>query len=262
MSAAAPRATPQANKAQVKSFLGHPLDPFKDPWYRFDRVISTLSRHVAIRPGATWLDLGCQLGQFIQRLRATHSIVATGIDDFEKADAVEVARRYFGIELADPSAAMDASWRYLCRSIDKSGLAVDGEKFDFISALEILEHMVDTDRFLEECRRHLAPGGHLVISTPNINSLRNRLQVPFGVYPAGMEYRTVIHHVRLYNAAALRSHVEEHGFRLVAMAGVSLMPARLLRHGLLRRIDAWLADRLPSLCGNLIAIFQASQIEP
>lgn len=261
MSAAAPRATPQANKAQVKSFLGHPLDPFKEPWYRFDRVMSTLSRHVAIRPGAHWLDLGCQLGQFIQRLRATQSIVATGIDDFEKADAAEVARRYFGIELADPSVAMDASWRYLCRSIDKSGLALDGEKFDFISALEILEHMVDTDRFLEECRRHLAARGHLVISTPNINSLRNRLQVPFGVYPAGMEYRTVIHHVRLYNAAALRSHVEEHGFRLVAMAGVSLMPARLLRHALLRKVDAWLADRWPSLCGNLIAIFQATQIE-
>jgi 2-polyprenyl-3-methyl-5-hydroxy-6-metoxy-1,4-benzoquinol methylase len=159
------------------------------------------------------------------------------------------------MNIDSPEEIFDGSWHYFCRRIDQVGFALD-KKFDMISALEVLEHMIDTDAFLEECRNHLASAGWLIITTPNINSLRNRVTVPLGTYPNGIEYRTVIHHVRLYNAANLKSHVESHGFRLVKMSGVSFLPRRTLVGVTVKGIDHQLSKLLPSLCGNLIGVFQ------
>ena len=202
-----------------------------------------------------WLDIGCQIGQFIKYVGVRHRIDATGVDNFEAANVREVCRKYFHLDIRDPDEVLDDSWRYHCRLVDK-GFDLT-ERYGFISALEVLEHMLDTDAFLDECRHHIEDGGHLVISTPNLNSLRNRIGFPFGAYPNGLEYRMIIHHVRLYNAPALKSHVEEHGFRLVAMTGVNFLPARFLKHRIVRTIDKRLANLLPSLCGNLIALFEA-----
>ncbi len=237
------------------TFLGTAIDHYSEPWYRFDRIISMLDRYGAIPASSSWLDVGCQLGQFFSRLRARCEVVPTGIDNFAESNLIEVCAKYFNIEIKHPSEVLDGSWRYLTRLVDKEGFGVD-EKFDYISALEILEHMIDTDAFLQECRDHLVQGGYLVISTPNINSFRNRIQVPFGAYPAGMEYRNKIHHVRLYNAPALKSHLSEHGFELVALAGVSFLPARWLRHKVVRIVDSSLSDLFPAMCGNLIGIFR------
>lgn len=42
-----------------------------------------------------------------------------------------------------------------------------GEQFDTIIAGEIIEHLVNPGQFLCNVRKHLAPGGTLVITTPN-----------------------------------------------------------------------------------------------
>jgi 2-polyprenyl-3-methyl-5-hydroxy-6-metoxy-1,4-benzoquinol methylase len=243
-------------KPTIDNWFGTTVDPYSDPWYRFSRVISLVERHSPIPVGTRWLDVGCQIGQFLKLLQAKFQIIPTGIDNFEESKVIEVCRKYFHIEIKEPSDVINDSWRYLFRWVDKEGFKIN-EKFPFISALEVLEHMIDTDAFLKECYSHLETNGYLIISTPNINSLRNRVQVPLGVYPAGMEFRTLVHHVRLYNVPTLKSHLKEHGFELVAMTGVNFLPAKLLRYELVRRIDAQLAHLFPSLCGNIIAIFKA-----
>lgn len=243
----------------IESWFGIPVDHFSDPWYRFGRIAELIERHATVPPGTRWLDVGCQIGQFIKLVQARHRIEATGIDNFDASDAVEVCRKYFRLRIDTPEEVFDGSWRYLSRWVDKVGFAID-ERFGFISALEILEHMVDTDAFLKECHDHLEISGCLVLSTPNINSLRNRLQVPFGAYPNGLEYRTLIHHVRLYNVSALKSHLCEHGFELVALAGVNFLPIRFMKYRVVRAIDRQLADLFPSLCGNIIGIFRARRL--
>lgn len=40
-------------------------------------------------------------------------------------------------------------------------------QFDTIVAGELIEHVSNPGLFLEECRRHLKPGGRVVLSTPN-----------------------------------------------------------------------------------------------
>ena len=235
---------------------GSPIDPLDEPWFRFGRVCDLLDRHVAIPAGSKWLDLGCQIGQFLKLASARYGVLPAGIDDFDRTNIVAVCKRYFRLSITDPEEVLDGSWRYFSRRIDEVGFDLD-EVFPFISALEIIEHMVDTDAFIGECRAHIQDGGFLVISTPNINSLRNRFQVLVGRYPAGLEYRTLVHHVRLYNAATLTSQLSEHGFRLIDMAGGNFFPKRFLGSRVMRTLDAWLSDLFPSLCGGLLALFTA-----
>lgn len=42
-----------------------------------------------------------------------------------------------------------------------------GRSFDVIVAGDILEHLGDLNGFMQSCKRHLRPGGRLLISTPN-----------------------------------------------------------------------------------------------
>lgn len=42
-----------------------------------------------------------------------------------------------------------------------------GRTFDVIVAGDIIEHLEDFNGFLESCKKHLRPGGRLIVSTPN-----------------------------------------------------------------------------------------------
>ncbi len=96
----------------------------------------------------------------------------------------------------------------------------------------------------------------MVLTTPNINSLRNRASVPFGAYPTGLEYRNLIHHVRLYNVDKLRSHLVEQRFAVHWIRGVSFLPMRILKQGRpsTMNLDRRIANRLPQLCGNVMVL--------
>ena len=47
--------------------------------------------------------------------------------------------------------------------------------FDIILASEILEHVFDTDFFIQECFRVLKDDGILIVSTPNVAELYGRI---------------------------------------------------------------------------------------
>lgn len=208
-------------------------DEWSDPWYRFNRVITLLERHTSI-DGCKLLDIGCHQGQFIELLLKKFNVPAVGIDQWS------------------PELKGGGNWRYLRRDL-ANGIDLE-ERFDIVSALEVIEHVIDTDVFLRDCNRLLKDDGYLVLTTPNINSFRNRLRVPFGRYPFGLEYRNQIHHVRLYNVACLRSHLKEHGFHVVEVSGVNVIPARYLHSKTLRTLSEVFSARIPTLCGNIIVI--------
>ena len=207
-------------------------DPFDK--FRFRRGLDLLLASAGRIPaGAVWLDLGCNQGQFIKDVIAAHQVDAIGFDDWEPA-----LRKH------------QSDWRYFKADLDKE--LPWSEPADFISALEVLEHMIDTDGFLQRSYDALKPNGWLLISTPNINCLRNRIAVPLGTYPTGMEYKNVVHHVRLYNVATLKAHLHEHGFRDISVTGVSFLP---LSSALgTSRLSERLADMFPSLCNNMLAV--------
>lgn len=202
--------------------------------FRFQRAIDFLLETGISLDGATWLDLGCHQGQFLKKIISQFNVCGIGSDDWSETQ----------------KATEDFQWEYFKANLDKE-LPWQTD-VDVISAFEVLEHMIDTDGFLKRAFEKLRSGGYILISTPNINSLRNRVTIPFGAYPVGLEYRNEIHHVRLYNAPLLAHHLAATGFVDVRVRGVSFLPlSRSLGVG---KLSAKLANALPSLCNNILAI--------
>ena len=75
--------------------------------------------------------------------------------------------RVTGVEL-NPVVAQEAA-RHLHRVIQGDVQTLDLEgKYDAVIALELVEHLVDSESFLARVRQLLAPGGRAIFSIPNV----------------------------------------------------------------------------------------------
>jgi 2-polyprenyl-6-hydroxyphenyl methylase / 3-demethylubiquinone-9 3-methyltransferase len=104
--------------------------------------------------GLRVLDIGCGGGVMCEPLAA---LGATIIGADPAKGAIEAARLHAlrnGIEID-----------YRCTTAE--ALADDGEKFDIVLAMEVIEHVADTDVFLSRCAELVNPGGLMILSTIN-----------------------------------------------------------------------------------------------
>jgi 2-polyprenyl-3-methyl-5-hydroxy-6-metoxy-1,4-benzoquinol methylase len=133
--------------------------------------------------GQRVLDLGCGDGPFVPALLGAGAEV-TGADIAE--GALERARR------RAPEA------RYV--RIEPHGPWPFGERaFDVVWASEVMEHVADTERWINEVRRVLVRGGSLLVTTPSVGVLAEPPD------PRGQ-------HLRFYSAGSLRGLLEAMGF--------------------------------------------------
>jgi ubiquinone/menaquinone biosynthesis C-methylase UbiE len=98
------------------------------------------------------LDCGCGTGYGSAEL-AQEAADVTGIDISE--EAIEYAQLNYG----------RPNTRYVAGSC--LDLAFPAASFDLVVAFEVIEHLSDFRRFLEECARVLTPDGLFIVSTPN-----------------------------------------------------------------------------------------------
>lgn len=63
------------------------------------------------------------------------------------------------------------------------GFPIEDDCVDLIIAGEIIEHMNNPYKFMRECNRVLKKDGIIILSTPNICSLKSRIKVLFGGLP-------------------------------------------------------------------------------
>ena len=63
--------------------------------------------------------------------------------------------------------------------INRERLPLAENSADIVTALEVIEHLVNPDNMLQEIYRILKPGGYLVITTPNLASYINRARLLF-----------------------------------------------------------------------------------
>lgn len=113
---------------------------------RIRKVIST------IPPGKTVLDIGCAQNPDIHFLIASKSKKAVAIDINKKELAVFVKK---GLEAHEMSA-------------EDINLP---DRFDYIVAGELIEHLSNPGKFLEGIRKHLKTDGKILLTTPNISSI-------------------------------------------------------------------------------------------
>jgi 2-polyprenyl-3-methyl-5-hydroxy-6-metoxy-1,4-benzoquinol methylase len=207
-----------------------------DPWYRFSRLFEECERHDLAPIGERVLDLGCAQG-FLERLlieRWRCNVEGWDHKDYRWPD-----------QLLD-------QWTF--RLQDVAGEWPVTEPFEAIFALEVIEHMIDTDLFLDRCRARLTSQGKLFLSTPNIACLQNRARLVMGKYPNLMEYRNIIHHVRMYTVPTLLEHLQSHGFRVLVCSGVNWLPIRAHKISSLSLISVFLANRWPSMSSQVFLV--------
>ncbi|MFI0819731.1 class I SAM-dependent methyltransferase [Streptomyces sp. NPDC021098] len=141
--------------------------------------------------------------------------------------------------------------------LDHGGLPFADGSADACVFSEVVEHLVDPDTALDELRRVLRPGGHLLLSTPNLAAWYNRGLLLAGVQPVfsevslrgihGRPGRDVVGHLRLYTARALRGFLTASGFEVVRLVGAPF-------HGVprgFRPLDRAMC-RVPSLASILL----------
>jgi 2-polyprenyl-3-methyl-5-hydroxy-6-metoxy-1,4-benzoquinol methylase len=183
------------------------------------------------------LDVGCAGGELAALLAAR----GWRVEGADAEPALVEAARARGVEarLVD---------------LDRAPLPWPDRAVDVVVAAEVIEHVVDTDHLLEEIARVLRPGGALVITTPNLASLENRLRLLLGRYPMWMDIGVGgTGHVRYYTPRMLRHQLARHGLMVERHVGnwVPLVPQRLLDD----RRAPWLArtgDWWPSLAMGIL----------
>ena len=115
--------------------------------------------------GKRVLDAGCGDG-YGTHLLAEAAERALGVD--RSADTVAVAaRRYQGVNLSYRVCALDR-------------LSDLGEQFDVVCNFQVIEHLVEPRPFLKQVRQILAPGGCLIVTTPN--RLQSLVENPYHVH--------------------------------------------------------------------------------
>ncbi len=92
--------------------------------------------------------------------------------------------------------------------------------FDVVVAAEVIEHILDTDFFVEEIKRVLRPNGFLVLSTPNIASLGRRLFLMLGKSPFfeasfGFPPKVDAGHIRFFTKGLLLDYLRHKGFEII-----------------------------------------------
>jgi 2-polyprenyl-6-hydroxyphenyl methylase/3-demethylubiquinone-9 3-methyltransferase len=102
--------------------------------------------------GLRILDIGCGAGVLCEPL-ARLSATVVGADPAKTN--IQVAK------LHAQQTGVDVDYR--CQTAE--ALAADGERFDVVLAMEVLEHVTDSDIFLRRCAELVKPGGIMVLST-------------------------------------------------------------------------------------------------
>ena len=119
----------------------------------------------ALCKGSKILDLGCGEGR--NSLLFTAENETYGLDICPKR------------MLLNEENALDKSYRTLMVS-NAINLPFPEASFDIVICTEVIEHVSEARQLVEEINRVLKEGGKLILSTPNLVSLGNRLGMMFG----------------------------------------------------------------------------------
>ncbi|MGW0431793.1 class I SAM-dependent methyltransferase [Micromonospora sp. NPDC003197] len=146
--------------------------------------------------------------------------------------------RWIGVDYSEHQLARAARLPYEFHRCDLGeGIPLPDATVDIVHAAEVIEHLYDPDLLVEECARVLRPGGHLVITTPNLHAWYNRVLFPLGIQPIFYETSSrstevgagplcrfkdqtlPVGHLRLFHRAALVDLLRREGFEPVRLRG-------------------------------------------
>ncbi len=118
------------------------------------------------------LDIACGKGAFTQQVIDLSKNFIIDCNDLDQDNKSNGYRSFFNIDL---------------------NTKFDFKKtYDFIFAVEIIEHLENPFQFIKQMKIHLKPGGIIFLSTPNVNSFFDRIHYFFTGYPYYFGSRGII----------------------------------------------------------------------
>jgi len=145
------------------------------------------------------LDLGCGAGQFtIPMLENGYRCVCVDLDA-PRLGEVAAACAEKGL----PSSALRA---------DATRLPCQTASFDSVVCREMIEHIRDPGRVIDEIHRILKPGGRLCVTVPSAHTERYFQWVD-------SRWLEMAGHVNVFTRGSMRALLEAHGFRVVEIRG-------------------------------------------
>ena len=149
----------------------HKLNPVRIAYIR-DQAAARFERDTKkldCLKGLRILDIGCGAGILSEPLARLGADVV-GIDP--AGENIEIAKAHAdegGVEID-------------YRATTAEDLAADGEQFDIVLAMEVVEHVIDVPAFVATCASMVKPGGLMVAAT------LNRTMKSFALAIVGAEY--------------------------------------------------------------------------
>jgi 2-polyprenyl-3-methyl-5-hydroxy-6-metoxy-1,4-benzoquinol methylase len=161
--------------------------------FRWRYILRAVKRHMAT---PKLLDVGAGNGYFVYLARNEFAIPADGLEI--STTEADYARDTFGVELL------------------RGDLSVVTERYDVITSFNVLEHVKEPMGLLEQMSARLAPGGLLVVTTPNPACIHRRLR--------GLNRWNMVcppHHINLFTRAALQEMLIRKGFEVLEYSTLS-----------------------------------------
>lgn len=138
----------------------------------------------------------------------------------------------------------------VCIDVGNEPLPFPDNHFDGIHCGDVIEHVFDTQTFIDEVLRVAAPGSPVVITTPNLAFWFNRIVLLFGVQPFHTHLTSRQGgHIRLFPYRALRRFLESSGARVKEAWGYGINTE--IGYGLRFRRTARVANFLTNWCPAL-----------
>lgn len=198
-----------------------------------------------LRPNSTVLELGSHTGYL------TRYLIAQG-------------HQVTGIEY-DPVAAQvgrDSGLTVITGDVESAKtFETLTTPFDYIVALNILEHLRDPFTVLQNLKPHLAGDGKIIIAGPNVACWWVRRNLLFGKWEykdAGIMDRT---HLRFFTAKTWRELAEGAGYTVTRFAPTSFamlpgerLPGRFLPEDFRRKMRVGLGKRFPTLFATVFVL--------
>lgn len=168
------------------------------------------TRSVKPLTGKTALDVGCGAGLLCEPLARMGGDV-TGVDAApENAEAAALHAEGGGLDI-----------RYIAGEIGAQNIGT----FDLVTSMEVIEHVADKLDYLRELKARLAPGGLMILSTPN-RTAASRLLLVEGAEAIGMIPKGTHHWEDFITPEELSELLSGMGMEMSEPTGIAFNPMK------------------------------------
>ena len=250
----------KSKKKYAEKFVGITPKDYEKLEDRHKKVLDIFSRYKFERI----LDVGCGDGNFAMLI----------------ARACK-AKEVYGIEISEKGAELARKNGVKCYQldVDEEDFPFEDNYFDAIFAGEIIEHLYDTDHFLDEIYRVLKPNGILVLTTPNLACWQNRIALLLGFQPyattVSLRYRIghlsgdsdllpeeIVQgrrHISVFTLKALLKLLEIHKFDVIQIKGTPIKLPKYMKFSNFLGVISGMIDKIasflcPSICPQIIVV--------